>query len=462
MTLDARALKHRLLECTRCHERVASPAWSGRMVVRCESCGLDQERDLTLDGPPESELGLADGDGPYRSGPRAEDARPSKLGFALGDLLPGHPVESLDLAKLRAALARSPREGEDAGALEWERVWIAVWLACMRSIQLDHVGARVALETTLLVTRAPEYRALLLARLAQHAAAIGAPRLAKKWLRACPAVDVAEVTSEIRAARALIALAGDETAEARRMTGDRRAGEGFCGNALFLAIAINIEAHERLDDPAIADTMLADLRRKKLLTAVMAPIKAFGVGTKSLARLEKNVRKRSAIRSALFAAIVILVVPALESVQLGATLLAALVATAGAGAIEWFTLGAKSTTRRGRWGWVLLGMVLNGALMAAGVWWQMHHRIAAAPPPPVVEHAPASSTHVVPPGAIELRLDEDAMGDDELLAQARSDLYFEDRAADAERLLGICARRHPANEECVKMLAAAKAARAEH
>jgi hypothetical protein len=53
------------------------------------------------------------------------------------------------------------------------------------------------------------------------------------------------------------------------------------------------------------------------------------------------------------------------------------------------------------------------------------------------------------------------MGDDELLAQARSDLHLEDRAADAERLLGICVLRHPANEACVKMLSAAKAARAE-
>lgn len=440
------------------------------MVVRCEGCGLDQERDLTLEMTPE--VALAEGDGPYRSGPRVEDERAPKLTFALGDLLPGHPVESLDAAKLRAALARSPREGEDPGAVEWERVWIAVWFACMRAIALDPLGARVALETTLLVTRTPAYRALLLARLAQHAAAIGAPALAKKWLRACPAVDVPEVDSEMTAARALIALARDQPEEARRMTGDRRAGDGFSGNATFLAIAINIEAHERNGDPKVADALLADLRRKKLLTAVMASIKTFGVGTKSLARLERNVRQRSAIRSALIAAIVMLAVPALERVQLGATLLAALVATAGCGAVEWLLLGAKSTTRRGRWGWVLVGMVLNGALMAAGVSWQMRHRIAATPPPPMVEHAlgltppveraPASPAPAVPPGAIELRLDEDAMGDDELLAQARSDLYFEDRAADAERLLSICVRRHPANEDCVKMLAAAKAARAEH
>ena len=468
--LDARTSKRRMLACARCHEPVASSAWSGHVVVRCGACGLVRDLELNLDAAPPLEA--VNGDGPYRSASLVEDKRPAKLTIALGEPLPGHPVESLDAAKLHAALARAPREDEDLATLEWERVWIAVWFAFMRAIRRDALGARVALETTLLVTRTLAYRALLLAHLAQHAAAIGAPGLAKKWLRACPKVGVVEVESEVQAARAMILLARDEPEEARRRTGDLRAGEGFSGNAVFLAIAINVEAHERNGDPRLADAMFLDLRRKKLLAAVMAPITAFGVGAKSLARFTRKSRRNSALRSALTSAILLLAVPALADVKLGATLVVATLASVASGAVEWLTLGMRSRSKWGRWGSVAASIGLQAAVMGIAVAGLLRWGAVAAPPPPVAEviaepslpldHGPAPSVAAGAASAVELRLDEDAMGDDELLAQARSDLYLEERAADAERLAAICVRRHPANEDCVKMLAAAREARSPH
>lgn len=280
--LDPRTKKGRLLACSRCHEPVTLPGWSGVFRTRCGSCCFETERDVTLDRegePPVAPLGLS---------------------FALGAFLPGRPAPAIDAAALRAACERRAPTPEALPALEWERVWIATWLAWERAAARDPLRARIALETALVATTIPAYRAFLLAHLAQHAASIGAPGLAKKWLKACPDVPLPEVDSEIRAARAFIALAEGRCSDVLHLAGGRVAGSGFTGHAVLTAIALAVEASERTGDQRWAEAILDEALAKKFLLAMAQVMDAFGLGVDTFPRWTRRVRRKTAIRSALW------------------------------------------------------------------------------------------------------------------------------------------------------------------
>lgn len=75
-------------------------------------------------------------------------------------------------------------------------MWLGCWGAIRFETASDPLRARMLLESALEAVTFPAYRALLLCHLAQHAAVLGATRLARRWLAEMPSVDVAEVASE--------------------------------------------------------------------------------------------------------------------------------------------------------------------------------------------------------------------------------------------------------------------------
>lgn len=348
---SVRSTKYRVLECFRCEAPVASSEWSGDVVLRCNGCGLEEERRLELDRPPSTPLSK-------------RDAR--ALEVNLDALLRGQDFTQIDAAQLRSARARSAfYEGEDRSAVEWDCVWMAVWWSRRLSIARSTLGARAALETTLEAVETPAYRGLLLAHLAQHAAAIGATALAKKWLTACTRSGVVEVDAEIRVARAMIAFAKGRLDAAYRQTGDRLAGDGFVGDATFTAIAVNVAAHERAGNQRIANAIWRDLVRKQLATVVAVRMATYGLVSNELARVIRFVRLREAAAHAWLALVALLLVNlfAMERTWMPALFVGVAFAVA-AGVIARVTRVARE--RLGRKNRRLGGVVVTACVVALG------------------------------------------------------------------------------------------------
>jgi hypothetical protein len=459
LALDPKTTAHRLLECTRCHEPVASPEWSGRMLVRCDSCSFEEERDLTLAASTVDVLA----DGPYRDPPR-KGYRARKLELDLAAAMPGCAVDSLDRETLRAVLARKSLVDLDLdarAAFEWKAVWTGVWLALTQAIKGDPLRARVSLETTLLATTTPAYRALLLTHLAQHAAARGATALARKWLRACPEVSVAEVDSEVRVARALIALAKDKVDDVRRETGGHRAGDGFTRHASALAIALNLEAHERSGDFKTCDEMLADITRKGALPMILFPAAAFQIGRTAIARVARRGRRKAAFWAAIAGAAPLIGAPSLRQISVPHTLLVMGIAGLWAAALVWGSYEKSVAARLRQTGITVVSWVVPIACALAGYAW-IDRTHAPLPPAahvaPSVSIAPSAVSPVVsssPPIGFQVGIGAyDTLDEEELESAARIALVSE-RYDLAERLARMCIAKNGANGECATTLVVA-------
>lgn len=408
--LDPRTSKHRLLECSRCHEPVASSGWSGPVVLRCGHCAREDERELVLerDSAVASDV--------------ASDKPATKLTIDLEQNPQGYDVLTLDVEMWRAALRRWPSRDEDDAAFEWVRVWMAAWLSLKQYVAGDSLRARVTLETTLEATSIPAYRALLLARLAQHAAGQKAVVLAKKWLRACPSAPLVEVESEVRVARAMIALAKDDVRTALDLTGDMQAGAGCSTSSVGLSIAVNIVAHERQGNHAAADEIIADCARKAALPYVALLTAMYGMDSTGIVRFRRAARRRAVAWTAAPASSITLAAGALLDAGLPSTAAAAVVTGVAAAALRWRLFSWVPPARYER----VLGYVTTFGIPAlcvvASVFWlarvgaSRSVALADAPAPATSASAAPSATgsaaepvsgeeSELPPGTFELKVD---------------------------------------------------------
>ena len=299
---DAGDSKHHLFWCRKCAAPVRSSGWRGPVTIACAACGFEEQRDIRLEKVAREEVAPA----LYRDpAPAPVRAQQRVLTVDINTAPAGYDVTTIDIAKLQAAIAKKNDVPDERKAPEWrttcefEAAWVAVWLALQLTLVGDPVAARIALETALDSIETLEYRALLLAHLAQHAAAQKAPRLAKRWLAACPKVKVATVDSEVRAARAMLALAQKDYWRVIDITGGSMAGRSFEGTSVFLAIAANVEASDRRGDIVVADAIMRDARKKNLMPSMALYIAAFDLAKGGLGRLNLWVQKRDATVSAI-------------------------------------------------------------------------------------------------------------------------------------------------------------------
>lgn len=329
--MDPRTSKHRLVACAKCRAPVEASGWSGTLVLRCTHCSHETMREMTLDRPSAERKEVA-----YRQSAR-HDTGDAPLVIDLEAAPPGRSASKLDDGVLYAALATDS---------EWDRVWVAVWLAFRYASLNMPLNARVTLETTLETVHTPAYRALLLAKLAQHAAALGARVLAKKWLKARPAVAMAEIDSEVRAARALMAYSKERYGDVVDLTGDRTAGAGFQGNSVLLAIALNVEANAQSGRRRVAEDIVRDCARKGLLPAVLVTMNAFRIGTAVVTRMFRRLRLRSAAISAAIAVAIFAYAAIGLHYPSERTLVAGAVAAIWSGALSWWWMGRPTGSSR--------------------------------------------------------------------------------------------------------------------
>jgi hypothetical protein len=391
--LDPRSTSHRILECEKCYEPVASSAWSGRVVLHCGYCGREEERELAA---PDAHNKSAES--AYRDRPRGHEGG-AKLQLSLGELLPGFRVNTLDSKQLHTSIERTPLVSDALASVEYERVWIAVWLAIMRTLAADNLRARAALETALVATETPAYRAILVAHLAQHAAGLRADELLEKWLSGCGAVGVAEVDAEVRVARALLTLRKGEFEEARRATGDRRAGEGYAGNGVYLAMAINAEALEKLGDSDRVDVILKELKQKNVLPQFAMAAACFGIAQTGIKRMARRARRNDAITWAAGAAVPIFVVAASRGDAMSVTAAVAVISAAIVAVVAWTTFGRGVATKVGR---AVRTLVCVGALVAIATaavrWLDATHHEPAKEATQAVEPAALPAPPPIAPG----------------------------------------------------------------
>lgn len=374
--LDPKTRKHRLIACAKCRAPVASSAWSGA-VLQCAGCGHDETRVMSLEEASGGTTTVA-----YRDSakPRRIEGAPLHVNLAADP--PGRSSADLEYGAVIDLLLRQASADEDFAAFEWARVWSAATLAFMCAAAGDGLRARVALETALEVVHTPEYRALLRARLAQHAASLRATGLAKKWLEGAPRASVGAIDSEVRAARAMIAYAKEEHDEVVGMTGDTRAGEGFEGAATMLAIALNIDANSRIGRPRVADDIVRECTKRGLVAGVMGTMLAFRVSTAVIDRAVSRVRKRNAWVAAVMTGVPFVYAFAVYRFPFGRTAGATAVAVASSVALSWWAgdwaLRGSTTVRAAKkiveWG----GGV---ACVALPLLWLTRTSPPPAPPP---------------------------------------------------------------------------------
>ncbi len=358
-------------------------------MLECGYCSFADERELSLEIPDDA----AGAGGPYRD-TKKKRARKNRLSLDLSRALVGYPLGSFGMDQLRASWARQPMLEASLADVEWERVWMASWLALVFVKHGDPLRARVALEATLETTKTQPYRALLLAQLAQHAAFLGATDLAEKWLAACPKLPIAEVDSEIEAARAMIAWAQGKVEEVREMTGGRLPGAGFAGGAVALAGALNLAAHDRLGDVKATDAAIADAAARNIFVLAAVHMPAFRLEVPRLAHLARRSRIRSAVASAgTFAAPLVTANALAYHCEWNVALGGAAAGAAIAAFFDWATflwrLGGSRLRAR-------INVVFLMAWIVAGLLWLEQHR----PPPSAAEAsgstAPESTAPMLP------------------------------------------------------------------
>lgn len=373
--LDANTTIARILSCSACFEPVVTSGWSGRVVARCGYCGFDDERELSLECAPPGGGGTT----AYRGRPRTAGAG-TKIEFDLDVSIPGVDFATIDGATLRKSFARRALIDDEQPVVEFERVWIGVFLARKFARFGDPLRARMTLETTLEHTRTSGYRVILLAHLAQYAAAGGATTLAEKWLAACSGVDVAEVDSEVRAARAMIAFANGEDDEVIDLTGGTRAGSGYSGGlARQLAWALAIAARERSGNRRAADAIVEAVSTWNCLPSVTYTMLAHGIDPAPLTRVARRARLRAMAKSALLSGGLFLLAPIARVAIVPAIEVAALIAITSAAIEGWThdwphrTIAQKARRFAVRWALPI------GWRLAAGAWLVGHYRVPTEP-----------------------------------------------------------------------------------
>lgn len=328
---------------------------------------------------------------PYREpAKRSAAAASASVVLDLDAAPPGRSPANLDAEVFRDALASSD---------EWDRTWVAVWLAYRQASLRKPLDARVTLETALESVETPAYRALIFAKLAQHAASIGAPGLAKKWLKARPDAPFPEVESEVRAARALIAHAKDRVEDVIEMTGDTVAGKGFHqGSSMLIAIALNIAANGRVGRTRVAEAVAGDCARKGMLAGVIVTMHVFRISQEVIDNLVRRLRMRSAAIAGAVAAAFFVYAWVGLGYPLARTAVGGAVGVAWSAGFAWWSLSwsLAGTTRAGRARRKLLEWGGAAACVAIPMFWLT--RASPPPPPPRSADAPASDEQV-PAGA---------------------------------------------------------------
>ena len=149
------------------------------------------------------------------------------------------------LASERKRIAELDAESEERIVSEHRIVYGSAVASNVYRTKHDHLRARAVLESALETVREPAYRALVLGRLARLAAFEGAPELAERWLSAMPELRVAELDTDVRVARAAVARAKSDPKAVLEALGPEPA---FVGASRTVAMALRVDAHERLGD----------------------------------------------------------------------------------------------------------------------------------------------------------------------------------------------------------------------
>ena len=243
MTADPTSTTLRILECAGCSQPVWAEPAGGRVTFHCGYCGLDDMRELSsLAAPSQTEESYRGARGSRRSRRIDVDlTRPPKG-------IPRAPTIGA-LQKLteseRKRIAEIDAESDERSVCEHRLVYCSAALSNQYRIKHDHVRARAVLESALETVREPLYRAIVLGRLARLAAFDGAPQLTLRWLAALPEVRVAELDTDVRVARAAMARTRGDAKAVLEALGPE---QGFVGASRNVAMALRVDAYERLGD----------------------------------------------------------------------------------------------------------------------------------------------------------------------------------------------------------------------
>lgn len=276
---DLRSSSLRILECTACGEPVWNEPSAALIRLHCGYCGHDDTRELTPMLSPEAS------ESAYRDGQRNTGSR--RLETDLSSAPPG--ISRLPtVLELRTAISEATRalaalapDDKTRPSLEHRLLYCAAVLASKYVQKHDALRARAVLETALETHRHPVYRALVLARLARLAAFGDAGDLALRWLSQVPeGLRVAEVTCDVRLAKAMIARSkGDAKAMLEELGGE----ESWGPTSRPLAMALRVDAHERLGDLGTARKVYRRGSRGGAL-AFGSVINTFGLAPKTRER----------------------------------------------------------------------------------------------------------------------------------------------------------------------------------
>lgn len=241
---DLRAPRLRILECGACGEPVWAEPTGATLRLHCGYCGHDDVRELA---PPPSVEATDDA---YRGTVTRRRSRPVQVDLSTPP--PGVPRRAnvklmrAALAAARTELAALDADAETRADVELRVLFSSAVLATEYIRKHDLLRARAVLESALETHRTPAYRALVLARLARVATLSDAPELAERWLDAIPQdLRIAEVGCDVRLARAMLARA---RGDAKQMLEELGSEASFVAASRPLAMALRVDAHERLGE----------------------------------------------------------------------------------------------------------------------------------------------------------------------------------------------------------------------
>ena len=236
-------------ECAHCHEPVSgrtSP--DGTVNVTCGYCGREDAVAALV--RPSSE---GAGESAYRGKERGASGRKLPLTLDLSKPPPKmngrEKRDVLRKAWVEAKTAPVPESDEERAAHEYRLVWLASSLSGLALREKELVRARSVLEAALERVEIPPYRAMLLARLARLAALSKAVPLARAFLaRVPPKMRAPEVVTDVRVAEAFVAREEDGPRGVLDVIGHGDAVDAFSGPLRLLAVALRVDAHEKLGE----------------------------------------------------------------------------------------------------------------------------------------------------------------------------------------------------------------------